>query len=183
MKTITFTGHRPNKIYGYDLKNPKYLTLSKKLESILEEEIKNGYTNFIVGGALGFDTVAFLTLKNLRTKYSIKITIAVPFEEQYISWSDKDIRLYHWMKSIADKVVFVDTIEGYNRTSVKAGKFHKEKLKIRNEFMVENSDYLISLWDGDYKSGTAHCINYAKKHLNGPIINIDPKTLNLTKIK
>lgn len=182
MRTITFTGHRPDKLYGYNLKNEKYLKLNKLLEEILEKKItEEGYNTFISGGALGFDTVAFLSIKNLKKKYPyIKNILAIPFENQDIKWSLKDRNLYNWMKSIADDIVYVDTIEGYDRTNVEAGKFHRDKLMIRNEYMVDNADLLIALWNNDKKSGTANCINYAKKKLNEPTLVINPETLNVS---
>lgn len=97
MKSISFTGHRPNKLYGYDLKDERYLNLNKFLESILEKKIiEEGYDTFISGGALGFDTVAFLSVKNLKKKYPhIKNNLAIPFEDQPIKWSAKDQKLYN----------------------------------------------------------------------------------------
>lgn len=182
MKTIAFTGHRPDKLYGYDLKNDKYLKLNKFLEKILEEKIINeGYDTFISGGALGFDTVAFLSVKNLKKKYpNIKNIMAVPFENQHSKWSLKDVNLYNWMKNIADEVVFVDNLENYNRTDANIGMFHKDKLMIRNEYMVDNADLLIALWDGNNKSGTANCVKYAKNKLYNPTVVINPNTLEIS---
>ena len=185
MKTITFAGHRPDKLYGYDLKDERYLKLNKFLEEMLEDKILNeGYDKFISGGALGFDTVAFLSVKNLKEKYPhIQNIIAVPFENQSTKWSTKDKSLYNWMKNKADDIVYVDTIEGYDRTGTEIGVFHRDKLMIRNEYMVDNSDLLIALWNGDNKSGTANCIKYAKKVLTNNTILINPNTLELTFIK
>lgn len=182
MKTIAFAGHRPDKLYGYDLKNDKYLKLNKFLEKILEEKIINeGYDTFISGGALGFDTVAFLSVKNLKKKYpNIKNIMAVPFENQHSKWSLKDVNLYNWMKNIADEVVFVDNLENYNRTDANIGMFHKDKLMIRNEYMVDNADLLIALWDGNNKSGTANCVKYAKNKLYNPTVVINPNTLEIS---
>ena len=117
MKTIAFTGHRPEKLYGYDLKNDKYIKLNAFLEKLLEEKIiHEGYDTFISGGALGFDTVVFLSVKNLKKKYPhIKNILAVPFRNQSNKWSQKDINIYNYMKSIADEVVFVDEVDEYNR--------------------------------------------------------------------
>lgn len=182
MKRITFSGHRPDKLYGYDLKDEKYLKLNRLLEELLEEKIVNeGYDTFISGGALGFDTVAFLSVKNLKKKYPhIRNILAIPFANQPIKWSEKDIRLYNWMKNEADEIVYVDTLESYNRTSVDIGVFHRDKLMIRNEYMVDNADLLIALWNKDNKSGTANCVKYAKKKLYEPTIVINPDTLEIS---
>lgn len=184
MKTITFTGHRPNKLYGYDLKDERYLKLNKFLESILEKKIlEEGYDTFISGGALGFDTVAFLSVKNLKKRYPhIKNIIAIPFEKQHIKWSQKDQEIYLIMKDIADEIIYVDTIRGYNRTNTPEGLYNANKLKIRNEYMVDNADLLIALWDKDYRSGTGHCVRYAQKKLKNPILVINPINLEISFI-
>lgn len=50
MKSISFTGHRTL--------SENTAALSKRLYQRLEEEIKNGATNFNVGGAVGFDAIS-----------------------------------------------------------------------------------------------------------------------------
>lgn len=45
----------------------------------------------------------------------------------------------------------------------------------RNEYMTDNSDIVIAVWDGS-KGGTANCVRYAKK-LNKEIIVINPKEI------
>ena len=35
--SIAFTGHRPNRLYGYDLNNPRYKQLSKILKELLDK--------------------------------------------------------------------------------------------------------------------------------------------------
>lgn len=58
-KTVCFTGHRPNKLGGYDMKNPTMLKLKDKLLAVIEELItKENKYRFITGGALGTDQAA-----------------------------------------------------------------------------------------------------------------------------
>jgi len=47
----------------------------------------------------------------------------------------------------------------------------------RNEWMVDNSDYVIAVHDGS-KGGTYNCIQYAKKN-SKEITTLPPKTLKL----
>ncbi|PAD70641.1 hypothetical protein CHH83_02225 [Bacillus sp. 7586-K] len=42
----------------------------------------------------------------------------------------------------------------------------------RNEWMVDNSDYVIAVWDGT-KGGTGNCVKYAQKQ-NKYITTIKP---------
>ncbi|MNP85294.1 hypothetical protein D3C76_1849670 [compost metagenome] len=47
----------------------------------------------------------------------------------------------------------------------------------RNEWMVDNSKFIISVWDGT-KGGTGNCVKYAENK-NKHISNINPKEINL----
>ena len=73
---ICVTGHRPDKLYGYNITTPKYIKLKDKFKELL---IKNNCTEAITGMALGADmvfAVAVLELKNQG--YDIKLHCAIP---------------------------------------------------------------------------------------------------------
>lgn len=51
----------------------------------------------------------------------------------------------------------------------------------RNEFIVDNSQALIAVWDGDRYGGTYHCIQYAwKKSI--PVFRIDPEEREIVSL-
>ena len=57
-------------------------------------------------------------------------------------------------------------------------KIHKETytsdcMQKRNQYMVDNSDILIAVWDKRIKGGTAKTFEYAQK-TNKPVIIINP---------
>ena len=56
-----FTGHRK-------LKKDKLSEVKDDLIKILEHLIEKGYTEFLAGGALGFDTVAASEVLDLKNK-------------------------------------------------------------------------------------------------------------------
>ena len=62
-KTVCFTEHRPKGIIAdrpYDESNrPVYQKIVDGLTVSIERLIEQGYTNFISGGAQGFDQLAF----------------------------------------------------------------------------------------------------------------------------
>lgn len=60
--TACFTGHRIIPLLERH-------TVSKALENAVIASIENGYRYFGAGGALGFDTMAALTVLRLRNKY------------------------------------------------------------------------------------------------------------------
>ena len=159
--TACFTGHRPDKLYGYDLSNSNYQVLAHKLARIILDLYLNyNIDTFISGGALGVDTVAFFSVHYLKNKgYPLKNILAIPFKGQQNRWKPKDIERYNRMLTVADDIIYVDTVSGYNN-SYSIG----QKLNTRNHYMVDNSKYVIAVYDGSSSGGTYNCIQYAKKY-------------------
>ena len=156
-KTCCFTGHRPSKLFGYDLSVTQYQTLAKLTYSYCDYlYTKYGVRNFISGGALGFDTVAFFAVNSLKSKYpDIQNILAIPFAGQENAWRSKvDKDRYNRMKSLADSTVLVENLDQYKATSIGA------KLNQRNLYMVDNSDFVIACWNGT-TGGTCNCLKYA----------------------
>ncbi|PGK51199.1 hypothetical protein CN918_25765 [Priestia megaterium] len=172
---VSFTGPRPYKLTPYpfsmeSIKQNLYNTNEKLI-------IQKGATTFISGGALGFDQYAFESILLLQKKYPhIQNIMAVPFEEQYKKdWDESQVKLYMQYKKAATEVVYIDEIQAYQKgNKVEIGKYQGSKYQRRNEYMVDNSQLLISLYDGNKSSGTYNCIDYAKRK-NVPILNLDLK--------
>lgn len=62
----------------------------------------------------------------------------------------------------ADEVILVDTLSEYQVKNTKIGEYHISKMHNRNQFMVNQSKFVIAVWDGS-SGGTSNCVNYAKK--------------------
>lgn len=162
-KTASFTGHRPDKLGGYDLKNPITAKLREKLSEVIEQLIvEKGIVRFITGGALGTDQIAFKRVHDLKQKYpNIQNIIAVPFEQQSQAWPEKSQLLYkNKILPLADEVVYVDTLPDYAFSSVENGVYHPAKMQLRNRYMVDNSGIVVAVYDGT-KGGTGNCVKYA----------------------
>ncbi len=173
-KTCCFTGHRPDKLYGYDLGNPKYRDLFKKVENHIIYLIESkGVNRFITGGALGFDTLAFLVVESLKDRYEIENILAVPFKNQDVKWFQRNRELYSSMLDLADKVIEVDKEPAYIIQGIETETYHPAKMQKRNEFMVNNSKYVIACWNGS-RGGTGNTINYVKGLGNRNCIIIEP---------
>lgn len=156
---IAVTGHRPNKLYGYNLNNKKNIELKKKFKEIL---IENNCTEAITGMALGVDTIFALAVLELKDEgYNIKLHCAIPCRNHSCKWIKESVDLYNDILNKADIVKLV-TDEEY-----KPYLMHK-----RNEYMVDLADKVIAVWNGS-KSGTANCVNYAKRK-GKEIIYINP---------
>lgn len=139
-KTCAVTGNR------YLLKNFDRL----KLENEFIKFIEDGYDTFLIGMAIGFDTVCFHTLEKIRKQKSIKIIACIPCENQDAKFSEECKIEYQRMLSVSDAKIFT-------------GKQYTSKcMQVRNEFMVDNSSLLFAYMKKD-KGGTVNTVNYALK--------------------
>ena len=154
---LAFTGHRPNKLGGYDYHNP----LNKLVERAMEKAIEEiNPTKIISGMALGVDQLA----ANLAQMNSIPWIAAVPFRGQELAWPKQSQTLYHRLLETASEVVIVSE-----------GDYSPQKMQVRNQWMVDHSNILLAVWDKS-AGGTANCIRYAEAQ-GKPIRFINPREL------
>lgn len=160
-KIACFTGHRPNKLGGYSAAENRKLLW--KLHEVIIDHIENkGVSIFITGMALGIDTWAARIVLKLKEEYpQLYLIAAVPCYAQESKWIPESQQEYEYILNKVDDVVYV-TKDYYNPTV----------MQIRNEYMVNNSDYIIAVWDGT-SGGTGNCVRYAKKK-EKVISQIDP---------
>ncbi len=156
---VAFTGHRPPKIGGYKLPNPTYNRICQAIERTL---IELKPEKAITGMALGVDQWA----ANICIKLKIPFIAAVPFPGQECKWPENSQRIYKVLLSKASDIVMVSDAP-----------FQAKKLQIRNEWMVDQCDKLIAIYDGT-EGGTCNCVKYAEKH-NKDIIRIDPTNFGI----
>ncbi|MGM7720592.1 SLOG family protein [Metabacillus sp. Hm71] len=151
--SLCFTGNRPNKLYGYDPKSEGNQKLLWKLRDEIINHIQIHNTDtFITGMALGIDMwAARIVLKLKETYPGIKLIAAVPCKNQTNKWPENSQKEWKSIIDKCDKVHYVSE-EAYTSWC----------MQIRNEWMVENSKYVIAVWDGT-KGGTANCVNHAHK--------------------
>jgi uncharacterized phage-like protein YoqJ len=146
--TIAVTGHRPEKLGGYQPYNPLRTQLTTKLEQRLML-ILCDHPNLVVitGMALGFDQWVAGSCRRL----SIPYIAAVPFDGQERRWPETSQRIY------------IDLLKSASRVHVVCpGPYLSWKMQRRNVWMIDNCVYLIAAWDGS-PGGTANCVEYAKK--------------------
>lgn len=171
VKACSFTGHRPKYFGSYDLQDDAYKPIIEKLNIEIDRMIASGVNTFLTGGALGVDMIAFWVVEKKKQNNSdVRNILCLPYCIQGDNWSKKDRDWLSRMKSRADEVIIVDELEDYKVG--KAGKYSSFKLQKRNEYMVDNSQCMIAIWNGK-PSGTKNCIDYAKsKELDVNIINV-----------
>ncbi|MBQ4517231.1 MAG: DUF1273 family protein [Clostridia bacterium] len=142
--TCCFTGHR-------EIDSSVIKPLKKSLKRVLQQLIKEGYLQFISGGALGFDLLAAETVLNLKQKHPhIHLTMALPCRNQDAFWNLEQKAKYNAILSLADDIIY--TAEGYYN-----GCMFK-----RNRYMVDNASCVIAyLTHGS--GGTKYTVDYAEK--------------------
>lgn len=168
--TLCFTGHRPNKLAGYD--KTAYNDFVNDLAISLEAYVVyKGINTFISGGAQGFDQLAFWAVNKLKKnhpEWHIKNIVYVPFMGQESRWSKFGLfsqNEYNTMLNLADKIhVCYPDVKPTNNFSM-----IRDALMGRNEQMVNSSCRVLAMYSHDEDDqnkltpgGTAECVRYAK---------------------
>ena len=142
-KTCCFTGHR--RIQG-DL-----AALKRKLKNAIIALIEKGVIYYGCGGAIGFDTLASLSVLELKKDYpQIKLIMVLPCHGQEERWAESDRKQYFDILEQADKIVYVSE------------HYHSNCMFERNRRLVNYSNYCIAYLKED-SGGTAYTVNYARR--------------------
>lgn len=147
--TLAFTGHRPPKLGGYES------AAINRVKTFAYDYLKKASPKKVISGmALGWDTA----VARAAIKLKIPLIAAVPFAGQESKWRLRDQEMYRYLLQYAS-IVHVVSPDGYS----------PEKMQIRNQWMVDNCDVLVALWNGS-DGGTANCIEYAQG--KKPVVNL-----------
>ena len=149
--TCCFTGPRPHKFSFLDNeRHPNCVLLKSRLRALIIESIEKGFSHFICGGAIGFDTWAAIEIIKLKKNYNhILLELAIPCPHHNSSWSLKDKLIFEHTKKHADIVNYVSNA------------YFKACMHVRNQYMVNKSSLLIAVFAND--GGTGSTIKYAQK--------------------
>ena len=144
MGIITVTGHRPDKLGGYRNVNG-FKAIRRHMRDFLEQA-PEGELRLISGGALGIDQFWM----EVGLHLNLPVIAALPFKGYNDRWPDFSRKAYDKLFDRCEEVLYVSE-PGYSA----------EKLQVRNEWMVNNSDALVAYWTG-VPGGTSNCIGYAQ---------------------
>ena len=147
---VAGTGHRPDKLggYGHDVR--------MKLVAVAREWLEdNNVSKVISGGALGWDQA----LAEAAQELTLPLLMALPFDGFENRWPKESQEFLHSLVRRAGEVILVCD-----------GGYAPWKMQKRNEYMVDNCDTVLALWNGT-SGGTANCVAYAEK-MGKPIINL-----------
>ncbi|MCK9198101.1 MAG: DUF1273 domain-containing protein [Bacilli bacterium] len=159
---IAVTGHRPDKLWGYNYDHPNYRKMKDVFKKILKE---NNCTEAITGMALGVDQVFAQAVIELKDEgMNVSLTCAIPCLNHPSKWPNSSVVLYNSILDRADNIIIV-TESNYTKTCMQK----------RNMWMVDRCDLLICIWNGS-SGGTSNCVQYSIRK-NKTIYSIDPSTI------
>jgi uncharacterized phage-like protein YoqJ len=139
---VSFTGHRPDKIGGYDSERQWQVVL------FADEILKQTKPRKIISGmAQGWD----IAVARSAARLGIPFIAAVPCAGQERLWTPEGKKLYRSVLELAEEVRVISP-----------GAYNERAMDIRNKWMVDFSQHLIALWDGS-PGGTSNCVKYATR--------------------
>ena len=140
--TFSVTGHRPDRLGGY---TPKvYSALHAYALSRLSMDKPD---LLIVGMGLGVD----MSFASAARQLGIPYIAAVPFDGWNSYWTDQQIKFSESLLKSAKHVQYV------SEPPYSAWKMHK-----RNQWMIDNSDAVYCMWDGQPYGGAYNTKTYAE---------------------
>lgn len=139
-----FTGHR-------NLPTQEVGQIRLSLLETIESLVQKGVTEFRAGGALGFDTLAALSVLEVKERYPhISLVLILPCKDQDKGWSAANKRRYDEILERADEV------------KVLSEHYYRGCMYVRNRALVEDSDYCVAFLR-EKSGGTQMTVTYAQQ--------------------
>lgn len=162
------TGHRPMKFsFGYDEKDEKCIRLKLVMAQQINALIKGGVSLFYTGMALGTDLWCTEIVLEMKRKYpNVRLTAVLPCETQANKWSTEQRERYFNTLAECDDVITLNA------------RYTRQCMLERNRYMVDHANYLLAVYDGGGKGGTAYTVRYAREKKREVIV-IHPDTLEV----
>lgn len=145
-----FTGHRPSALPAFgDERTEEMQSLLYLLSRSVESAIDDGVTEFYVGGAQGFDTLAAeCVLQKQSAHPSLALHLALPGRNQTEGWSERD------------KIRYEAILQGAAEVWYAAELCSQESMKRRNRYLVDHAGRCIA-YLRRMRGGTLYTVNYA----------------------
>ena len=170
MKNVAcaITGHRPMRFsFGYDEEDEKCrrlkLAMAVQINALIESHISAFYT----GMAQGVDQWGAEIILTMKRQYPhVRLIAVLPCETQADKWSVEQRERYFNTLAECDDVITLNT------------HYTPQCMLERNRYMVDHSDYLLAVYDGGGKGGTAYTVRCAREKKR-EIIAIHPDSLEI----
>lgn len=140
---VGVTGHRPDKLGGWDPLHPVVDRVKRVLRLAL---VDAGPSALVTGMALGVDQWAAQEALEL----GIPFVAAVPCDGMDDAWPSLSRKRFHALLERAQEVVVVAP-----------GPYKPWKMQKRNEWVVDHCELLLAVHDGS-AGGTFNCLQYAR---------------------
>lgn len=164
-KTCCFSGYRPQKLPYLDApKSTAYTNLLHALRKAVRAAVADGYDTFLSGFAEGVDLLAASVVlsEGAANGQPLHLVAAIPYPGQSDRWRPAIRQQYATLLHACKEVIYI------------CREYHAGCFQERNEYMVNRSQRLIAVYDGQ-KGGTANTVRYALKN-DREVILINPRT-------
>ena len=142
--TCCFSGHRSLPPETMDF-------VRQRTERAIRDLYLQGFRTFIVGGALGYDTMVAVLLFQIRTEIpEIRVVLAYPYEGYNSSWT-----LQQWQ-------AYRDRLLRYNEVVCVSEQASRYAYWARDRYMVDRSSLCVG-YCIDAASGTGYTMSYARQ--------------------
>lgn len=98
-----FTGHRI-------IPQPELRPLADRLRETIIKLADDGIRIFRAGGAMGFDTLAAMSVLDLRDEYGLRLDLILPCYNQTRGWPERDVKYYRYILSHCDSVRYISDV-------------------------------------------------------------------------
>ena len=158
--TCAFTGHRPTHFkFGYHEEHPDCIRLKLVMLEQISALIDNGVTTFLTGMALGVDTwCAELILALKKEKPELRLIAVLPCETQANKWSAEQRERYFNILANCDETVYVSR------------RYTSQCMFMRNRWLVDHASFVLAVYNGAAKGGTAYTVRYAQSKQRAVIV-------------
>ena len=152
-KICCFTGHRVLPRYAEN-------ELFARVENTVRDLIVNeGYVHFRTGGAIGFDTIAAISVLKLKKEFPhIKLHLILPCKDQDRYMNRFERKFYRYTLARADSVTYIQE------------RYSNGVMARRNRALVDGSGICVAFLT-HAKGGTFQTVNMARKAKIG-VINL-----------
>ena len=141
--TCFFTGHR-------DIPRGDYDKIYNQTTERIKALARDGYTDFICGGAIGFDTLAANAVLALHDECDIKLHLFLPCGDQTKFFSS------------GQKAEYARIMEQCDSVNILYDKYFRGCMHARNRKMADASSACVAFLQTE-SGGTAYTVAYAKK--------------------
>ena len=133
--------------------DPRCIRLKLQIDEAVEKAYLDGMRHFICGMAQGSDLYFGESVLKLRQRYEdVTLEAARPCETQSKGWREEEQNRY---RSI---------LEQCNYETLVQHSYTPGCMQRRNRYMVDRSELVIAVYNGEPKGGTAQTLSYALRN-------------------